>query len=211
MVSNSVYNECDIADVVHNVDNTSNHSVIYMSMKLCISEPEGNDGTVPSKTAWYKASSQDINFYKSNIDIKVADLILCHNAYNCQDSLCEKVSHQSEIDRYFELLMHALINSSAHIPHTCAPQESPRIPGWTELVKSYRNGALFWKWLHDKLGRPATGWVAQIMRCTRAQYHYAIRCSRAQKEHIKRFKLLGALFSNDRDFFKEVKKIVIVQ
>ncbi len=61
--------------------------------------------------------------------------------------------------------------------------------------------------MHREVGRPTIGWVAQIMRCTRAQYHYAIKRSRSQNEQIKKFKVMHALFSSDRDFFKEVKKI----
>ncbi len=57
-------------------------------------------------------------------------------------------------------------------------------------------------------GRPSTGWVAQIMRHTRAQYHFAIKRSRSQNEQIKKFKVMLALFSSDRDFFKEVRKIL---
>ncbi len=61
--------------------------------------------------------------------------------------------------------------------------------------------------MHGEVGRPTTGWVAQIMRCTRAQYHYAIKHSRSQNEQIKKFKVMHALFSSDRDFFKELSKI----
>ncbi len=57
------------------------------------------------------------------------------------------------------------------------------------------------------MGQPITGWVAQIMRHTRAQYHYSIKRSRSQNEQIKEFKLMHALFSGDRDFFKEVSNI----
>ncbi len=34
-----------------------------------------------------------------------------------------------------------------------------------------------------------------------------IKCSRYQNEQIKTFKVIHALFSNDRDFLKEVRKI----
>ncbi len=77
---------------------------------------------------------------------------------------------------------------------------------WNELVKPYREDAIFWKWLHGEVGPPSTGWVAQIMRHTRAQYHYAIKCSRSQNEQIKKFKVMHTPFSSDKDFFKEVMR-----
>ncbi len=132
--------------------------------------------TVTSKIAWYKASSDDINFYKCNINSKLPDLILSGN------SLCDREDHKSELDAYFESLIYVLLDSGTHIPHTCAPHQSTRIPGWNELVKPYREDAIFWKWMHGEVGLPITGWVAQIMRRTRAQYYYAIERSRSQNE-----------------------------
>ncbi len=85
--------------------------------------------------------------------------------------------------------------------------QSTSIPGWNELVKPYREDAIFWKWMHGEVGRPTTRWVAQIMRRTRAQYHYDIKRSRSQNGQIKKFKVIHALFSSYRDFFKEVRKI----
>ncbi len=46
------------------------------------------------------------------------------------------------------------------------------------------------------------------MRRTRGQYHFALRCVKSQKQQVKCFKLLEAMFNSDRDFFKEVYKIL---
>ncbi len=163
--------------------------------------------TVTYKIAWYKASSHDKNFYKCNFNSELPDVILSENTSYCGNTLCDSEDHKSELDAYFESLIYVLLDSSTHIPHSCAPHQSTRIPGWNELVKPYREFAIFWKCLHGEVGRPTTGWVAQIMRSTRAEYHYAIKCSRSQNEQIKKFKVMHVLFSSDRDLFKEVRKI----
>ncbi len=87
------------------------------------------------------------------------------------------------------------------------PHSSTRVAGWNEFVKPYSDDAIFWKWLHDQVGHPNMGWVAQIVRRTRGQYHYALRRVKSQKHQVKRFKLLETMFNSDRDFFKEVHKI----
>ncbi len=66
------------------------------------------------------------------------------------------INHKSELDAYFESLIYVLLDSTKYIPHTCAPHESTRIPGWNELVKPYREDTIFWKWLHGEMGRPTT-------------------------------------------------------
>ncbi len=82
------------------------------------------------------------------------------------------------------------------------PHNSIRVAGWNECVKPYRDDAIFWKWLHEQVGHPNTGWVAQIMRRIRGQYHYALRHAKSQKQQVKCLKLLEAMFNSDRDFFE---------
>ncbi len=68
----------------------------------------------------------------------------------------EKILNQNWMPT-FESLIYVLSDSSTHIPHTCAPHQSTRIPGWNELVKPYREDAIFSKWMHGDVGRPTTG------------------------------------------------------
>jgi len=210
MVNNSVKNICVDGGVEHSVDNLSNHSVIYMILKLNsdLSQPGSHNGdTFIPKTAWYKANAHDINVFKDNIENKLCDISLCYDTLHCGELMCESDNHRTHLDDYFESMMTVLLDSSAHIPQTCPPKDTSRVPGWSELIKPYRDDAIFWKWMHDQAGHPTTGWVAQIMRRTRAQYHYAIKRAKSNKTLIKRFKLLEAMYSSDRDFFKEVRKI----
>ncbi len=154
IVSNSVFNKCCSGGVTHSVHNTSNHSAINMSLEMNTFVPHNleRDKTVTSKIAWYKASSHYINFYKCNVDSKLPDVIPSENTSNCGNTLCDNDDHKSELDAYFESLIYVLLDSSTHIPHTCAQHESTRIPSWNELVKPYREDAIFWKWLHGEVG-----------------------------------------------------------
>jgi hypothetical protein len=57
-------------------------------------------------------------------------------------------------------------------------------------------------------GRPKTGTVADIMRRTRALYHYAVRRVKRDEQELVRQRFADALLSSDnRDLWSEVKKI----
>lgn len=209
MVSNNILNDCESGGVVHSVDNTSNHSLTYMVLNL----GQPIDVNTPSyysakpKLAWYKASAQDIEGFRECIDFNLQNVMLDDNTILCQDTSCSTDLHKDSLDDYFESLMQVLINSGKHLPQTCSPDKATRVPGWNDLVKPYRDDAIFWKYIYDQMGKPRTGWVAQIMRRTRGQYHYALRRARSQKEQIKKHKLLQSMCSSDRDFFNEIKRI----
>lgn len=210
MVSNNLLGECLSGGVTHDIDNTSNHSIIYMNVDISMSidtQYASEMNIIQAKPAWYKAGTEDIRNFKANVNSLLGNVDLSKAVFDCDNMLCERTGHQSEIDDYFDSLMQVLIDSGTHIPHTCAPNKSTRIPGWNDFVKPYRQDALFWKWMHDQLGKPGVGWVAQIMRRTRAKYHYALRHVRSEKEKLKRLKLLSSMFSSDRNFFKEVKRL----
>ncbi len=213
MVNGNILQICENGGVTHSVDTLSNHNIIYAVIQDCSSlnyEDDHDDNgceTINSKPAWYKESACDINTFMSNIDNTLPDMYFYNN--DCNDTSCVNEDHIIQIDKQFESLMTILLDNSTHIPHTCPPNSSTRVAGWNEFVKPNIDDAIFWKWLHEQVSNPNTGWVVQIMRRTRGQYHYhyALRHVESQKQQVKCLKLLEAMFNCDRDFFKEVHKI----
>ena len=61
---------------------------------------------------------------------------------------------------------------------------SKSVPGWMEFVHEARSKSLFWHNIWIDCGRPRTGVIADIMRRTRAAYHYAIRFVRKMKNKL---------------------------
>ena len=80
------------------------------------------------------------------------------------------------------------------------------IPGWNEQVKSYQERSLFWHWILVEAGKPVNGYVYTIMKRTRHQYHYAIRCAIRNNTEIIRTELADNM-SNSKDLWKELQKI----
>jgi len=75
------------------------------------------------------------------------------------------------------------------------------MPGWTEHVAPVRDKAIMWHKIWAESGRPRNGVVADIMRKTRAAYHYAIRRIRRDADDIVNERFAEALLHNNgRDF-----------
>ena len=46
-----------------------------------------------------------------------------------------------------------------------------------------------WHWMWLESGKPNTGFIYQIMKCTRHQYHYAVRRCKSNKLNIQKQRL----------------------
>ena len=64
--------------------------------------------------------------------------------------------------------------------------ESSNIPGWNMHVEESKKTSLFWHDLWRINGSPRQGTIADIMRRTRAKYHYAIRFVKCMSETVKK-------------------------
>ena len=63
------------------------------------------------------------------------------------------------------------------------------VPGWNDYVKSYRTDAMFWHVLWKDNGCPKTGYIADMRRRTRYQYHNVLRKVKYHEQLIKAIKM----------------------
>ena len=76
-----------------------------------------------------------------------------------------------------------------------------------QVVKDHLDTFLFWHFFFKESGSPRSGTVADIMRRTRAIYHYAIRFVKKQELQLRNSAMARAVTENcNRDFLKEVYK-----
>ena len=102
-----------------------------------------------------------------------------------------------------------LLNSGTSVLPRCS--SSKRKPYWNEQVKAARETALFWHWLWKDNGRPREGAVADTMRRTRAQYHYAVRRLRCKNLELTKCRMAEcAANNNTRDLWSETRKLLSV-
>ena len=115
------------------------------------------------------------------------------------------------LNTYASKISQALVAAAeVSIPHTskvgCNKNKS--IPGWTEFIKPLKAKSLFWHNVWVDCHRPMTDAVADVMKRTRALYHYAITRFRRSERNIINERFADAmLVDNNRDFWSEVKRL----
>ena len=122
---------------------------------------------------------------------------------------CTSFSHHSLIADYSVRISDAcLAAAESCLPHTCHRCSRSGLPGWTEFVAPFREKSIFWHGLWIDCGKPRGGQVADIMRRTRAPYHYAIRRIKRDEEEIVKKQFVEAILKNDeRDFWSETERM----
>ena len=71
---------------------------------------------------------------------------------------------------------------------------------------------MFWHWIWIENGRPRLGHIADIMRLTRAKYHYTVRYTkRCENDRRKRKMAESVSTNNQRDLWLETKKLTSIK
>ena len=103
-------------------------------------------------------------------------------------------------------IISARIDASDNIPIT--KKNLKNLPGWNEFVSPEKEKALFWLSIWINNSSPRQGYVADIMRRTRAKYHYAIRRIRNNSQLIKKRVMARAVAQKCfRQLWTEVRKL----
>ena len=200
------------AFTLHHIDNTSRHSAISVHVNCVLidtqpmcDKPSHSTDSLP-RCAWYKATHSDLHKYKECLETKLNNINVCDDLKSCNDHMCKNESHHTFIDEYCGKIISALQEASDFVPKTSSTKSKYRTPGWNEYVRPYRNDAQFWRhqWLLN--GKPRFGAVADGMRTSRRNYHYAIRFVKRQDHALRKFNFLEAMFKDGRNFFQEIKR-----
>lgn len=106
-------------------------------------------------------------------------------------------------------LMNAFIEASyEHIWYRENRASISHLTGWNYCVQPLRNKSLFWHHTWVDCSRPRFGYVADIMRSTRAAYHWAVQHIKRNQNDITGEKFANALTENHKcDFWRESKCI----
>lgn len=197
--------------VCHDGDNLSDHDPVTLTLCLQSAFMMMSEKIYSKRAAWYKANEGHLNDYKLRLQYALRNIVVPVDALVCRDTLCHNVSHSHMLNLYAKSISNACtFAASESIPHTGTGShgEGHRVPGWTEFVEPAREKSMLWHHIWLECGRPRSGMLADIMRKTRAAYHYAIRRVKRDKQTLVRQRFADALLSdNSRDLWSEVKKI----
>ena len=159
--------------------------------------------------AWHKCNNTNIADYRSKLDYLLSIIDIPVSSLVCTNLFCTDPIHINALNDYCTNILDCCLSAA----DTCIPLTgvgaNRRIPGWSEHIQPYRDKAMFWHNVWMDMGRPHDGSVAQIRRSSRAKYHQAIRAAvRDENTYIKGRIVRCMLNNRDRDFWKEIKRIM---
>ena len=115
------------------------------------------------------------------------------------------IVHRHQIDDFCNDILKCCIETGVNtIP--LRKKCNGEIVGWNDTIKPEREHSLFWHWLWLECGKPNHGYVYDIMKRTRARYHYAIRCAKRNEYETRKLKLASTKCGSS-DMWRELKKI----
>ncbi len=97
--------------------------------------------TYVTRAAWYKASNDHIDKYKTRLDMLLSNIQYDIEALKCNDRLCSV--HKLNICNLCSDVISAWINAAECIS-TTAPPRTKCVQGWKELVDNPMKESLYW-------------------------------------------------------------------
>jgi hypothetical protein len=196
--------------VDHTGDNLSDHEPIFLELRLELCFLQTVERVCTPQLSWLKASSTDIQNYTASVDTLLQQIEIPVEAISCQNKMCCDDLHVSALNSFTDDIKNALLTAATStIPSTADRQfANHRMPGWNEHVEPVRKKSILWHNIWAQSGRPRSGCIADIMRRTRAAYHYAVRRVKRNEKDIVRQRFAEAVLTdNTRNFWTETKKL----
>lgn len=210
IVSTAVYDTCiSECTVRHDGDNLSDHDPIMLSLNIDWNSIALTKRQAVAKIAWGKASSCNIDDYKRTLRDRLGSVLPPSESLSCHNVMCRDKKHIDQLNNYSSQIIQACLESATSVmPSTSCFNKCKTIPGWNEHVSTAREKSILWHNIWLECGKPRDGLVANIMRRTRAAYHYAVRYVKQNNSDIVRQRFASAIIENrNRDFWAEVKKV----
>ena len=120
--------------------------------------------------------------------------------FACTNCNCSLDTHKRSIDKLCNFIIHSCISASEKCIPMSANCDRP-VLGWKDQVKPEREQSLFWHWMWLEAGKPNSGYIFDIMKRTRHQYHYAVRRCKNNIINIQKQKLAENI-SDSKQFWK---------
>ena len=206
LVSENLLNRVINYDVTHDALNLSDHSPIIIELDIqAVSIPQPVNTSTNPKLSWRDASPESLEAYHNCLADSLGEVNIPFDVIECTNPNCTE--HYNSIGVYCDELVNC-ISTSGDVTIPKRKISGTRKAGWNEFVRPFRDTSLFWHAIWKQAGSPRFGWVAQIRRKTRADYHKAIRQVKQNSESIVADRMASSLSSGiHRDLWSECRKI----
>jgi hypothetical protein len=195
--------------VIHDVDNLSDHEPIMLQLHLEVKILGFCEKVHKPHVSWAKANEHELRNYRSALAQNLYRINLPIEALLCNNLMCDNVDHVHSINTFaMDISEACIVAADESLPHTCVKAANGRIPGWSSRVQLLREKSMFWHRMWIDCDRPRNGTLADVMRRTRAAYHYAIRQTRKEEDAIIRDRIAASLIEDGkRNFWQEIKHL----
>ena len=187
---------------------------LKIRLDLTVENVSIKERTYCSRVAWKKASSESIERYRDDVELKLYRIVYDKDPMQCKDTSCTCKGHVDKLGDFYRQILNTCTEASQFMSTTAPvsesrPQKGGRvIPGWSQEVENLKQQALFWHRQWRSRGRPHNGDITEMRRITRARYHQAIRQIIKRDDLIRTTRMAEAICDNrTRDLWAEVRKI----
>ena len=209
VVSKSMVSNVMNVDVYSHVLNRSSHSPLSMNVDISVrnralATPSAGD---VKSIAWGRVTSEHIEEFQLAVSIALSECIFPECLSECRDVSCSNVVHRAQIDELCDILCDICIRSGHSCFPTCQPKKFHR-PKWKEIMKPYKDEALFLNYIWKSCSKPDNGVVFDIRQRTKREYHYAFRRYKKDEARLRRERMGDLVHQHEsRSFWKEVGKM----
>ena len=217
LISNTQSSIIQEAGVIHDAENMSGHSPIYIKVDLAKANNPPEKITREPRLNWSWSSPEQHEAYAQQLGDQLAQQRDIPACLSCDNVLCDQPAHCQDIDQVTSNLLGAMVDSAwenlESTKGTTGDQSSRAytIPGWNDMVKPYQGEARFWNSIWTSAGKPLHSSTPGVehdlfinMKSSRNQYHFAVRRAQNNLNKIQNDKLISRMESPE--IFEEIKK-----
>jgi exonuclease III len=94
LLSGDMFETCiRCVSVMHDVDNASDHEPLILHLDISIARLVSSSSCYTYRPVWSKASREEIENYKSELQACLQRVVIPYQALFCRDALCSNVEH----------------------------------------------------------------------------------------------------------------------
>ena len=162
-------------------DNLSDHSPLVMNFLFNFDFNKTNTFNIHEninkiKFCWNEASCEDKENFRYALDWLLKDIDIPFDALNGKNFHC--FSHSKSFNNFchdiFEAMELATLSSIPFVD-TDNNKNKSAVVGWNTNIIIYREKSILWHNIWKECGCPMDGYVSDIRRKTRKEYHNAIK------------------------------------
>ena len=161
---------------------------VSLDCQLAVSSSVGSCPTQARWVAWHKATSDQIDAYRSSVRESYKQFVIPDHVLNCSDPHCTVHCE------YLSALCHDLVCCLVSCANATIPLAFPRkhVAGWKDEMTPFKEKSV-WNQLWYECGCPQAGVLFQLRIHAKTQYKYAVRRVMRNQHKLRHVKLPDAL------------------